>query len=398
MPLANGRPYLAIPGPSVSPERVLRAMHRSAPNIYEGALVDMTHGMIPDLKRVAGTMHNATIYISNGHGAWEAALSNVIAPGEKVLVPATGRFGYGWAEMAQGLGAEVEVIDFGVREGMDMGRIAEVLTADKAHEIKAVLGVHVDTSSSIRTDIAALRATLDEAEHPALLMVDCIASLGCDRFEMDAWGVDVMVAASQKGMMVPPGLGFVFFNDKAAEVRAAMPRVSRYWDWTPRANPEFFYQFFGGTAPTHHLFGLREALSMIHEEGLDNVYARHKTLAEAIWAAVEVWGQGGPIELNVAERSKRSHAVTSLRIGAPHGTALRRWTEHEAGVTLGIGLGMSTEDDPKGDGFFRFGHMGHVNAHMVLGMLSTVQAGMTAIGVPFGPGGLDAATEVIAGA
>ena len=398
MPLANGRPYLAIPGPSVSPERVLRAMHRSAPNIYEGALVDMTHGMIPDLKRVAGTMHNATIYISNGHGAWEAALSNVIAPGEKVLVPATGRFGYGWAEMAQGLGAEVEVIDFGVREGMDMGRIAEVLTADKAHEIKAVLGVHVDTSSSIRTDIAALRAALDAAGHPALLMVDCIASLGCDRFEMDAWGVDVMVAASQKGMMVPPGLGFVFFNDKAAEVRAAMPRVSRYWDWTPRANPEFFYQFFGGTAPTHHLFGLREALSMIHEEGLDNVYARHKTLAEAIWAAVEAWGQGGPIELNVAERSKRSHAVTSLRIGAPHGTALRRWTEHEAGVTLGIGLGMSTEDDPKGDGFFRFGHMGHVNAHMVLGMLSTVQAGMTAIGVPFGPGGLDAATEVIAGA
>ena len=396
MSLANGRPYLAIPGPSVSPERVLRAMHRSAPNIYEGDLVEMTHGIIPDLKRVAGTRHSATIYIGNGHAAWEAALSNVISPGEKVLVPVTGRFGYGWAEMAEGLGAEIEVIDFGVQTGMDMDRVAEVLAADRGHEIKAVLGVHVDTSSSLRSDMRALRAAIDAAGHPALLMADCIASLGCDRFEMDAWGVDVMVAASQKGLMVPPGLGFVFFNDKAAEVRAAMPRVSRYWDWTPRAHPEFYYQYFGGTAPTHHLFGLREALDMIHEEGLEAVYARHKTLAEAIWAAVEAWGQGGPITLNVADRAQRSHAVTSLRIGAPYGTQLRRWTEHEAGVTLGIGLGMSTPDDPKGDGFFRFGHMGHVNAHMVLGMLASVQAGMSAIGVPYGAGGLDAATEVIA--
>ena len=397
MSLANGRPYLAIPGPSVTPERVLRAMHRTSPNIYEGDLVEMTHGIIPDLKKVAGTEHSATIYIANGHGAWEAALSNVIAAGDKVLVPATGRFGYGWAEMAEGIGAEVEVIDFGVRDGMDMGRVAEVLSADKSRAIKAVLGVHVDTSSSIRTDMRGLRKALDAAGHPALLMADCIASLGCDRFEMDAWGVDVMVAASQKGLMVPPGLGFVFFNEKAAEMRRAMPRVSRYWDWTARANPEFFYQFFGGTAPTHHLFGLRAALDMIHEEGLEAVYGRHETLARAIWAAVEAWGKGGPIRLNVTERDKRSHAVTSLRIGAPHGTALRRWTEHEAGVTLGIGLGMSTEDDPKGDGFFRFGHMGHVNAHMVLGMLASVQAGMAAIGVPFGPGGIDAAAEVIAG-
>lgn len=396
MSLANGRPYLAIPGPSVTPERVLRAMHRSSPNIYEGDLVEMTHGIVPDLKAIAGTEHNATIYIGNGHGAWEAALSNVVALGDKVLVPATGRFGYGWAEMAEGIGAEVEVIDFGVQDGMDMARVAEVLAADTRHKIKAVLGVHVDTSSSIRTDMRGLRKALDTAGHPALLMADCIASLGCDRFEMDAWGVDVMVAASQKGLMVPPGLGFVFFNDKAADVRRAMPRVSRYWDWTHRANPDFFYQFFCGTAPTHHLFGLRAALDMIHEEGLEAVYARHATLAEAIWAAVEAWGQDGPIRLNVAERGKRSHAVTSLRIGAPHGTALRRWTEHEAGVTLGIGLGMSTEDDPKGDGFFRFGHMGHVNAHMVLGMLASVQAGMTAIGVPFGPGGIDAAAEVIA--
>ncbi|MEP5170790.1 MAG: aminotransferase class V-fold PLP-dependent enzyme [Shimia thalassica] len=396
MTLSKGRPYLAIPGPSVMPEEVLRAMHRSAPNIYEGELIDMTHGLVPDLKHVAGTRHNAAIYIGNGHAAWEAALSNVIAPGDRVLVPATGRFGFGWGEMAEGLGAEVEVLDFGRQHAMDMTMVAESLAADKGHRIKAVLGVHVDTSTSVRNDIAALRATMDEVGHPALLMADCIASLGCDRFEMDNWGVDVMVSASQKGLMVPPGLGFVFFNDKAAAVRSDMPRVSRYWDWTDRANPEFYYQLFCGTAPTHHLYGLRTALDMILDEGLENIWARHATLARAIWAAVEAWGQAGPIALNIQDPALRSHAVTSLRIGAPHGTALRRWTQHEAGLTLGIGLGMSTEQDPGGDGFFRFGHMGHVNAQMILGMLSTVQAGMTALDIPFGDGGLDAATAVIA--
>ncbi|MDO6796866.1 pyridoxal-phosphate-dependent aminotransferase family protein [Shimia thalassica] len=396
MTLSKGRPYLAIPGPSVMPEEVLRAMHRSAPNIYEGELIDMTHGLVPDLKHVAGTRHNAAIYIGNGHAAWEAALSNVIAPGDRVLVPATGRFGFGWGEMAEGLGAEVEVLDFGRQHAMDMTKVAESLAADKDHRIKAVLGVHVDTSTSVRNDIAALRATMDEVGHPALLMADCIASLGCDRFEMDNWGVDIMVSASQKGLMVPPGLGFVFFNDKAAAVRSDMPRVSRYWDWTDRANPEFYYQLFCGTAPTHHLYGLRTALDMILDEGLENIWARHATLARAIWAAVEAWGQAGPIALNIQDPALRSHAVTSLRIGAPHGTALRRWTQHEAGLTLGIGLGMSTEQDPGGDGFFRFGHMGHVNAQMILGMLSTVQAGMTALDIPFGDGGLDAATAVIA--
>ena len=399
MTLSNGRSYLAIPGPSVMPDRVLREMHRAAPNIYEGEVVDMTAGLIGDLKQVAGTRHNATIYIGNGHAAWEAALSNVVAPGEKVLMPATGLFGMGWAEMARGIGAEVDVVDFGLKDGMDLARVQEVLTADTAHEIKAVLGVHVDTSTSLKTDMPGLRAAMDAAGHPALLMADCIASLGCDRFEMDAWGVDVMVAASQKGLMVPPGMGFVFFNDKAASVRAAMPRVSRYWDWSPRAEPEAFYQYFGGTAPTHHLYGLRAALDMIvREEGLEAVWARHETLARAIWAAVEAWGQGGPIALNVADPAKRSHAVTSLHIGAPHGTDLRRWTETNAGVTLGIGLGMSNADDPQGDGYFRFGHMGHVNAHMVLGMLSTVQAGMTALGIPFGDGALDAAIDVVSGA
>ncbi|WP_127115553.1 pyridoxal-phosphate-dependent aminotransferase family protein [Shimia sediminis] len=397
MSLSQGRSYLAIPGPSVMPDAVLRAMHRGAPNIYEGELIEMTAGLFPDLKRVAGTSHVATIYIGNGHAGWEAALANVVGPGDTVLVPATGLFGIGWGEIASGLGADVQTLDFGRQSPMDPARIEAALRADTEHKIKAVLAVHVDTSTSAKSDIAGVRAALDAAGHPALLMVDCIASLGCDRFEMDAWGVDVMVSASQKGLMVPPGLAFVFFNDRAQAVRARMERVSRYWDWQSRTDPDLYYQHFCGTAPTHHLYGLRVALDMILDEGLDHVWARHAKLARAIWAAVETWGQGGPIRLNMADPAHRSHAVTALSIGAPHGTNLRRWTQDQAGLTLGIGLGMATDDDPRADGFFRFGHMGHVNAQMILGMLTTVQAGMQASGIPFGPGALDAAAAVIAG-
>lgn len=396
MSLANGLQYLAIPGPSVMPEAVLRAMHRTAPNIYEGELVDMMDGLIRDLKRVARTEHNAVIYIGNGHGAWEAALSNVLEPGDRVLMPSTGRFGHGWADMAVGLGVEPEILDFGRKTPFDLVAVAEALAADTGHKIKAVLATHVDTSSSVRNDIAGLRATLDAAGHPALLMADCIASLGCDVFEMDAWGVDVMVAASQKGLMVPPGLGFVFFNDRAAARRSQIERVSRYWDWVPRSQPEIFYQYFGGTPPTHHLYGLRTALDMIHAEGIDTVWARHATLARAIWVAVDAWGQGGPMSLNVEAPEDRSHAVTALRLGAPHGTRLRRWVEAETGMTLGIGLGMSEPDDPNGDGFFRIGHMGHVNAQMVMGMLGSIQAGLIALEIPHGAGALEAAAKVMA--
>ena len=227
-------------------------------------------------------------------------------------------------------------------------------------------------------------------------MADCIASMGCDRFEMDAWGVDVAVAASQKGFMVPPGLGFVFFNPRAAEARAAVPRVSRYWDWRLRAEPEMFYQYFGGTAPTHHIYGLRAALDMIHAERIEAVWARHERLAKAIWSACEIWGQAGGLRLNVADRAHRSHAVTSLALDAPDGTRLRQWLEANAGVTLGIGLGMGTEEDPKGDGYFRIGHMGHVNAHMVLGVLAAMEAGLSALDIPHGSGAVEAAAATLA--
>ncbi|WP_209505654.1 MULTISPECIES: aminotransferase class V-fold PLP-dependent enzyme [unclassified Ruegeria] len=389
--LSQGRTYLAIPGPSVMPDAVLQAMHRPSPNIYDGALIDMMPDLTRDLRRVARTGHDVAIYIANGHGTWEAALSNVIAPGETVLAPASGRFTHGWAEMAEGIGAKVQLIDFGTSSAWDLDRIADALRADKGQQIKAVLAVHVDTSSSIRNDIPALRKLLNDLDHPALLMADCIASLGCDRFEMDEWGVDVTVTACQKGLMTPAGTGFVFFNDKAQAKRAAMPRVSRYWDWQPRANPDLFYQYFDGTAPTHHLYGLRAALDLIHAEGIEQVWARHERLATAIWAACETWAEGGALHLNVADRARRSHAVTALRLTGGRGTALRAFTEHQLGLTLGIGLGMEDYDS-----CFRLGHMGHVNGQMVMAMLGGMETAMTALDIPRGKGALEAAAAVLA--
>ncbi|MAY89522.1 MAG: aminotransferase [Pseudooceanicola sp.] len=395
--LAQGRSYLAIPGPSVIPDAVLQAMHRAAPNIYGGELVEVTHSVVADLKRVARTRHKVAMYLANGHGAWEAALANVLSPGDLVLVPATGRFGMGWADMAQGLGAETQIIDFGKSSPFDLDRVAEALRADTGHRIKAVLATHVDTSSSVRNDIPGPRRVLDDCAHPALLMVDCIASLACDRFEMDDWGVDVTVAACQKGLMVPPGMSFVFFNPRAEAVRNAMPRVSRYWDWGPRGAPQEYYQHFGGTAGTHHVYGLRAALDLIHGEGIEAVWTRHETLARAIWAACEAWGQEGDFHLNISDPALRSHAVTAARLSGPDGTRLRNWLSDNIGLTLGIGLGMAPAGDPAGDAFFRLGHMGHVNGQMIMALLGGIEAGMAANDIAHGSGALSAAARVIAG-
>ena len=259
-----------------------------------------------------------------------------------------------------------------------------------------MLAVQVDTSTGVKSDLAALRAALDAAGHPALLMADCIACLGCDAFEMDAWGVDVMVTGSQKGLMTPPGLGFVFFNDRADAARDTAGCVTGYWDWRPRSRPGEFYQYFGGTAPTHHLYGLRAALDMIGEEGLEAVWARHATLARAVWAAVDAWGRGGTMELNVPDPAARSHAVTTVRLAAPDATRLREWVQAEAGLTLGIALGMTGEDDAGPDGTFRIGHMGHVSAQMVMGALGAIGAGLKALDIPHGQGALEAAAEAMA--
>ena len=397
MSLAAGRPYLAIPGPSVIPDRVLRAMHQGSPNIYEGPIIELAASLLPDLRALAGTTGHVAIYIGNGHAGWEAANANLFSRGDRALVIAVGQFGHSWANSARAMGVEVEVLDFGKSAPVDMDRVEAALRADAGHKIKAVLTTHVDTASSIKTDIAALRAAMDAAGHPALLAVDCIASLGCDEFRMDAWGVDVMVAACQKGLMTPPGLAFVWFSEAARARCGRSDLASPYWAWGPRAEPEEFWQYWDGTAPTSHLFGLREALDMIAEEGLPNVWARHQTLAGAVWAAFDAWSTGNPaIAMNVADPVHRGWSVTAARFGAPHATRLRDWCEKKAGVTLGIGLGMAPSTDPAYHGFLRVGHMGHVNAHMTLGALAVMEAGMIALDIPHGAGALAAAAQVVA--
>jgi alanine-glyoxylate transaminase/serine-glyoxylate transaminase/serine-pyruvate transaminase len=398
MPITTGRPYLAIPGPSVSPDRVLNAMHRTAPNIYEGEIVEMTKALIPDLKRVAMTSQNVAIYIANGHGAWEAANLNMFSRGDKALLAATGRFGHGWAEAARAMGVQLEMIDFGKASPADPERIADALRRDPGHEIKAVLVTHVDTASSARNDIKAIRSAIDSTGHPALLAVDAIASLGCDELRMDEWGIDVLVGASQKGLMLPPGLGFVWFSDKALEVSRSADLVTPYWDWKPRGTGTEFWQYFGGTAPTHHLYGLRESLTMIlDEEGLENVWDRHRRLAGSVWAAFDAWGMESSIRLNVADTASRGWSVTAATIPDGGAGALRRWLEAEAGVTLGIGLGMALPHEPAYQDFLRVAHMGHVNAHMTLGVLATMEAGMQALGIAHGPGALEAAAGALVG-
>ena len=395
MALSLGRNYLAIPGPSVIPESVLRSMHRAAPNIYEGELIEITESLIPDLNYVAQSSGHIAIYIANGHGIWEAALSNIVSANDHILVIATGRFAHGWAEMARRMGVKVDIVDFGKSRALDIEVLAKKLNSESKNKYKAILMTHVDTSTSVKNDIESVRKKLDEIDCPALLAVDCIASLACDKFEMDEWGVDIMVAACQKGLMVPPGIGFVFFNERARERQKQIPHVSSYWDWEPRINPKFYYEYFCGTAPTHHIYGLRTALDMIKNEEIENTWKRHEILSRAIWAAIDKWSLDGDMSLNVKDPIERSHAVTSIRLGGKNGTKLRQWLQTKSGLTIGIGLGMSEAGDPNGDGFVRFGHMGHVNAQMIMALLGTVETGLNAIGYKHGCGGLEAASKVL---
>lgn len=399
MTLNHGRQTRAIPGPSIVPDRVLRAMHRASPEIYAGPVIEMTHSILADLARVARTEGRVAMYAGNGHAAWEAALVNTVAPGDRVLVIATGRFALGWADIARRLGIEVELMDFGGAAPADPDRLEARLREDREGAIRAVLVCQTDTASSVNNDIPALSAAIRDAGHGALFMVDCIASLACARYEMDAWGVDVTVAGSQKGLMLPPGMSFNFSSPRAVEARARLERVSPYFDWAPRHDPQLFYQIFSGTAPTHHLYGLRESLDMIlAEEGLENVWARHEALAATVWAAAEVWAEVGPMRLNIPDRAHRSVAVTTLLAGPGDGDRLRSWCEREAGVTLGIGMGLDGGATPPSTHVFRIGHMGHLNPAMILGTLGAVDAGLKALGIAHGGGALRVASETVAAA
>ncbi|WP_340110534.1 pyridoxal-phosphate-dependent aminotransferase family protein [Pikeienuella sp. HZG-20] len=385
MPLANGRHFLAIPGPSVMPDEVLRAMHRPSANIYEGALVDMTFSMIPDLQRIARTTNRAMIFIGNGHAGWEAVVTNTLDPGEKALVLESGRFAVGWGDIAAAHGVEIEVLHAPERRGVDPQMVEERLRADPNHEIKAILVVQIDTASGVWNDIAAIRRAIDAAGHPALFMVDCMASLGCVPYEMDEWGADITLAGSQKGLMTPPGLAFVWASEKAWAKTGTLTRGRGHLAWEPRAEPERFYQLFHGTAPVQHLYALRQALDMLLAEGLEAVWARHAALANGVRAAVKHWGEAGPLELNILDENARANSVTTIRSGALDASALRRITEQNLGVTLGIGLGELEGST------FRIGHMGHVNAPMILGTLGSIELALAHMGAPYAPGGVEAA-------
>lgn len=390
MSLRHGRPLVMIPGPSVIPDRVLNAMRRPIPNIYEGEVVDLTYSLLERLPTIARTEHRAYIAISNGHGAWEMAITNTLSRGDSVLVLEVGHFATNWAEMAAMSGVKFEVLHAADRAAIDPDAVTERLQADVGREFAAVLVAQTDTASSVRNDIAAVRRAMDKADHPALLMADCVASLGCEPFEMDAWGVDVTVAGSQKGLMVPPGLGMVWVGPKAWEAHQRADLRTAYWDWTRRTDPDAHYWIFCGTPPVQHLWGLAEALDMIDEEGLENVWERHRVMATAIHAAVDAWSAPGGLELNVVDPAHRSNSVTMIRTGEVSAQQLRATCESEAGLTLGLSI------TGYADAEFRIGHMGHLNPPMLLGTLGTIEATLAAIDALMGTSGVAAAAQVIA--
>jgi alanine-glyoxylate transaminase/serine-glyoxylate transaminase/serine-pyruvate transaminase len=390
MALSNGREFLSIPGPTPVPDTVLNAMHRPAIDIYAGELVDITTSCLADLGKVFGTSGRTYIYAANGHGAWEAALANVLSRGDKVLVLESGRFALGWGEMATAMGVEVEVLPGDARRAVDPASLEARLRADRTGDIKAVLVVQVDTASSVCNDIPRLRKAMDAARHGALLLVDTIASLATMPFEMDEWGVDVAVAGSQKGLMLPPGLGFVAANAKALAAHQHADLRTRYWDWTQREGEEHYHKYCG-TPPEHLLFGLRKSLDLLFAEGLHNVFRRHALLAEAVRRAVGRWSAEGALELNIVAPEERANSVTMIRFADGRDpAALRDWCRAKCGVVIGNALG---ELKDKG---VRIAHMGHVNAPMVLGTLGVVETGLAALRIPHGSGGVQAAIDFLA--
>ena len=387
MSVAAGREFLSIPGPTTVPDEVLRAMHRPAVDIYSGGLLDVTMSLLEDLKRVFRTSGHTYIYAANGHGAWEAALCNVLSRGDKILVLESGRFALGWGEMAQKLGVQVEVLKGDWRRAVRPDQVEERLRADKGHEIKAILVVQVDTASGVVNDIPAISKAIRAASHPALFMVDAVASLGTMPFEMDAWGIDVAVSGSQKGLMTPPGLGLVAASERAFALHKTADLNTPYWDWGFREGEEH-YQKYCGTPPEHLIFALRRALDLLFEEGFEAAFERHRLLAEAVRRAVAVWSEGEALTFNITDPKERANSVTTVlwqRGDSPQ--PLIDYAREKCGVILGVGLG------PLSGKAFRIAHMGHINAPMVLGTLGVVEAGLKALGIPHGRGGVQAAID-----
>jgi alanine-glyoxylate transaminase/serine-glyoxylate transaminase/serine-pyruvate transaminase len=389
MTVSSGREFLSIPGPTNIPDAVLQAMHRPAIDIYSGEMVELTRSLLEDLPKVFRTAGRTFIYAANGHGGWEAAVSNVLSRGETVLVLESGVFAVGWGDMARMLGAKVEVLRGDWRRAVDPAAVAQRLAADTGHEIKAILVVQIDTASGVVNDIPAIRLAIDSVRHPALLMVDCVASLGCMPFEMDGWKVDVAMSGSQKGLMTPPGLAFVAANERALAAHEKADLRTRYWDWTFRMG-QVHYQKYGGTPPQHLLFALRKALDLLLAEGLPQAARRHTLLAEATRRALARWAEGGALAFNITAPAERGNSVTTVLTPGRDPQPLLDYCRFRCGVVVGVGIGELSGKA------FRIAHMGHVNAPMLFGVLGAIEMGLVALGIPHGSGGVQAAVDYLA--
>lgn len=390
MAVKRGRPFFQNPGPTNIPDRILRAMDRAAIDFMGTEFRAVFEECVAALKRVFRTEHAVLCYAGTGHGAWEVALVNVFSPGDKVLVLESGYFSLNWGRLAQSLGLEAETLPGDWRMGIDPAAVENRLREDREHAIKGVLLVHNETSTGVANRCAEIRRAIDRAGHPALFLVDVISSLGCYDFRMDDWQVDVVVGGSQKGLMLPVGMAFTGVSAKAlrASETSRMPRV--YWDWR-RYMTGMQQTSFPGTAPVHLFFGLQEALRMLDEEGLEQVFARHHRLAEATRRAVRVWRQNNGPEIFAADPRVESDSITAVMLPEGHdANQLRKISFDRFSVSLGGGL------DRLDGRVFRIGHMGDLNEPMILGALAAVEMSLGVLGVPHGKGGVEAAMEYLA--
>lgn len=383
----SGRHFLQIPGPTNVPDRVLRAIAQPTIDHRGPEFADLAKDLLQRIRPVFGTTGPVIIYPSSGTAAWEAALVNTLSPGDRVLAFETGHFATLWREMAERLGLEVEFVQGDWRHGADPAAVAEILSADTAHRISAVMVVHNETSTGVTSRIPEIRAAIDAADHPALLLVDTISSLGSIEYRHEAWGVDVTVGCSQKGLMLPPGLGFNAVSEKAlaASRTAKLPRSYFEWSAILDANEHGFYPY---TPATNLLYGLREACLMLEEEGLANVFARHDRHAAATRAAVRGWG----LEVLCADEREYSSSLTAVLVGGAHDAdKVRRIILDRFDMSLGTGLGKLAGR------VFRIGHLGDLNDLTLAGTLAGVQMGLELADITVDPGGLQDALEVLRG-
>ena len=382
-----GRHFLQTPGPTNVPDRILRAMDR-APINHRGPEWGMIGlEIIVNLRKIFGTQGIVAIFPASGTGAWEAALLNTLSPGDQVLMSNTGWFAHLWEVMAKKLGLEPVLLETDWRRGADPAAIEARLVADKSHKIKAVCVVHNETSTGCMTHALPVRQAMDRAKHPALLMVDAISSLACSDFQHDAWGVDVTISGSQKGLMVPPGLSFNAISARALEAMKSAKLPRSYWDWEPlvAANATGFFPY---TPAENLMFALNEGLKMLLEEGLPNVFARHERYAEATRRAVRGWD----LELQCQDPQAYSPGVTAIRTPDGHSAdGLRGIILEKFNMALGNGLGQIN------DKVFRIGHMGDLGELQLLGALGGVEMGLRVAGVPHKSGGVQIAMDYLAG-